>query len=103
VLIFSMPRKLPKDPVLNARDAARSRDKRRRLAREVAGGKCLLCGYNRCSAALEFHHIDPATKIFTIGSSGRGLKTVLEEIKKCVLLCSNCHREVEVGITKLPL
>ena len=32
----------------------------------LAGGKCALCGYDRFSGALEFHHIDPTTKSFSL-------------------------------------
>lgn len=43
---------------------------------------------------LDFHHIDPSTKIFQIGQGeAKGWKKVEDEIKKCILLCSNCHRE----------
>ena len=65
------------------------------------GGKCKRCGYNTCIDALEFHHIDPTKKFF--GISAQGGKTLsiarfLQEAKKCLLLCANCHREVESGL-----
>jgi hypothetical protein len=79
---------------------------RRRTKRtlvEEAGGCCQLCGYNRCMAALEFHHKDRKTKKFGLSLRGvtRSIETLREEAKKCVLLCSNCHAEVEVGFTEL--
>lgn len=63
---------------------------------QFLGGQCSECGYRGCDAALEFHHKDPATKI------GRGVSDVLtgrfelalEEAKKCVLLCGNCHQKL---------
>lgn len=63
------------------------------------GGKCELCGYDKCPAALEFHHRDPAKKDFEIAR----LKTysfdlIKPELDKCVLVCSNCHREVHAGM-----
>ena len=68
-----------------------------------AGGACRCCGYRDCPAALHFHHVDPATKLFGIG--GRGLAHSMEllrvEAAKCVLLCSNCHAEVEAGFRHL--
>jgi transposase-like protein len=68
-----------------------------------AGGRCTICGYDRCHHALQFHHVDPATKRFTIrDGSLRALDTLREEARKCVLLCANCHAEVEGGVTKLP-
>ena len=43
---------------------------------------------------LDFHHMDPSTKTFQIGQGeSKGWERVLNEIKKCILLCSNCHRE----------
>lgn len=62
---------------------------------EYKGGKCEKCGYNRCLAALEFHHKDPTQKDFAITKSNTIIMTptVKEEIDKCLLLCSNCHRE----------
>jgi hypothetical protein len=64
----------------------------------------LLCGYDRCSAALTFHHVDPSTKKFGIAAGGlaRALSKLREEAAKCVLLCANCHAEVEAGISSLP-
>jgi Zn finger protein HypA/HybF involved in hydrogenase expression len=56
------------------------------------------CGCVKCSEKrhylLDFHHIDPATKLFQIAQGeSKGWEKVLEEINKCILLCSNCHRE----------
>lgn len=57
------------------------------------GGKCIRCGYSRCLKALEFHHLDPSQKDFTISNDHFKLKEAIEESKKCILLCSNCHKE----------
>lgn len=69
-----------------------------------AGGKCTICGYDRSAAALQFHHVDPDEKRFSIGQRGstRGIDAVREEAAKCALLCANCHAEVESGLVKLP-
>ena len=61
---------------------------------------CERCGYNEFLSAIDFHHIDPATKDFAIGNWTNGRfafnkknqKLVLQEIKKCKILCANCHR-----------
>lgn len=58
------------------------------------GGKCERCGYNTCLKALEFHHLDPSKKDFTISNDHFKLKDAIEESKKCVLICANCHREL---------
>lgn len=65
------------------------------------GGKCQVCGYDKCYRSLEFHHLDPDVKEFTIGSSTRGWASLLKEAEKCILLCSNCHREVHCGMLKV--
>jgi hypothetical protein len=69
-----------------------------------AGGGCALCGYDRCLRALNFHHVDPETKRFGLGERGltRALNVLRDEAQKCVLLCSNCHMEMEHGVTPLP-
>ena len=66
---------------------------------------CEICGYNKTYWALEFHHRNPEEKKYNISSGmSDALKfdDLLEEINKCAVLCSNCHREVEAGITQLP-
>jgi transposase len=70
-----------------------------------AGGKCVICGYHRCHRALQFHHLDPRTKEFHLGHTGatRSLARSRAEARKCILLCANCHAEVEAGITAVPL
>jgi transposase-like protein len=77
--------------------------KRRRLVKkklvEEAGGRCALCDFDQHPAALQFHHLDPSTKSFEIAGGGltRGIERCRAEAAKCVLLCSNCHAQVEVG------
>jgi transposase len=81
--------------------------KRRRHVKAVlieeAGGRCLLCGYDRSPAALQFHHVEPGAKAFAIAHRGvtRSLAAARAEARKCVLLCANCHAEVEVGTATL--
>lgn len=68
------------------------------------GGKCQSCGYCKCQQALQFHHIDPSKKEFTIAQFGltRAYERMREEAKKCILLCANCHAEVEAGVLAIP-
>jgi DNA-binding transcriptional ArsR family regulator len=82
----------------------RRRRKVKRILAHEAGGRCCVCGYNRCVAALEFHHLDPAAKRLGMGYGGfaHALSRLREEAKKCVLLCANCHAEVENGVITLP-
>jgi len=66
--------------------------------------KCGICFYDKCEKALEFHHLSPNDKDFTISSWRKISKwsILVEEAKKCVLLCANCHREVHSNITSIP-
>ena len=77
--------------------------KRRKAIRikaiEYKGGCCKICGYQKCTDALEFHHLDPKKKDFSISSKGyaRSWVRVKEEIEKCILICANCHREIHAN------
>ncbi len=61
--------------------------------------ECSKCGYNKCFAAIEFHHTDPKTKrhrtdgrtqlVYQLPVEGN-----IEELNNIVALCANCHREV---------
>jgi 5-methylcytosine-specific restriction endonuclease McrA len=67
------------------------------------GGKCIVCNYDKHIGALEFHHVNPEEKEFSIGqvklSSFERMRT---ELDKCVILCANCHREFHGGLIELP-
>jgi transposase len=78
---------------------ARRRRKVKTILVEEAGGACCICGYARSMRALHFHHLEPSEKRHTINAKGvaLGLETLRAEARKCVLLCSNCHAEVEDG------
>jgi hypothetical protein len=72
---------------------------------ESMGGKCFVCGYNKCNDALELHHKNPSEKEFSMGKIMANPKAwfkIVEELKKCILLCSNHHREVHKGIISVP-
>ncbi len=75
----------------------------KQLSLEYKGGKCVICDYDRCQSALEFHHLNPKEKDFSI-SQGR-LTTFNDKIKKeldkCILVCANCHREIHEKMHKV--
>lgn len=76
--------------------------KTKRQAVAFMGGACMVCGYSRCFGALEFHHVDRTAKAFAIGGKKtKGLEALKPELRKCVLLCSNCHKEAEAGLINL--
>lgn len=55
---------------------------------------CSYCGYNKSEHALDYHHID--VKLHNVSTLARksSLKKLKTEIKKCIVLCANCHREL---------
>jgi hypothetical protein len=68
-----------------------------------AGGRCTVCGYDRCQLNLHFHHVDPTAKAFNMHMGvGKSLASFREEAKKCVLVCANCHGEIESGLIASP-
>ena len=80
------------------------RTNKKQVIVDSLGGKCMNCGYQKCLAALEFHHKDPKAKEFCISEAlRRGMydeSIVLAEAQKCLLLCANCHRELHSQLSK---
>lgn len=72
------------------------RNKVKLMSIEYKGGKCEICGYDKCIDALEFHHLNSYKKDFGIVEKGytRSFDKVKEELDKCILVCANCHREI---------
>lgn len=65
---------------------------RRNLLIKERGGRCLECGSKE---DLDFHHVDPATKSFTISDklASANIEKIREELKKCNLICNDCHKD----------
>jgi transposase len=82
---------------------ARRRRKLKEILVREAGGRCEICGYDRWVGALQFHHRDGEKKEFGLADRGltRSLEAVRKEAAKCILLCANCHSEVEAGIVNV--
>lgn len=69
--------------------------KRKKQIIYVMGGKCQLCGYDKCISALELHHLNPVEKEFNFAKQkNKAWEDLQGELKKCILVCSNCHREI---------
>ena len=79
---------------------AKRRKKIREMALQYLGNKCILCGYNKCGAASDFHHLDQKNKKFGLSQEGltRSWEKTKQELTKYMLVCANCHREIHAGI-----
>ena len=77
-----------------------SRRKKKQKLVNLFGGKCVRCGYEKYIGALDFHHLDPIQKSFSLSVKGLcySWETILTEANKCILLCKNCHAEIEAGM-----
>lgn len=74
---------------------AKYQEKKKIVQDIKAEKKCAKCGQSR-GYVLDFHHIDPTQKDNTIArltSNNYQLDKVYDEIKKCIVLCANCHRQ----------
>lgn len=71
----------------------------KKQAIKLLGGRCIICGYDKCIDALEFHHESPNEKQFKLGSGNTmSWKDYKLEALKCILVCSNCHKEIHSKI-----
>lgn len=80
-----------------AKSVRQSSLRRKAFVVRKLGGKCSVCGYDKNTSALEFHHTDPKIKEFMINAktlSEKDFSNIENELKKCVLVCRNCHAEV---------
>ena len=72
---------------------------------ESMGGECCLCGYKKCTSSLSLHHLDPTKKDFGIGAiraNPKNWSSIVQELRKCILVCNNCHGEIHAGLTSVP-
>ena len=79
----------------NYRHVKKRRSKLKEELVKYKGGKCQICGYDKCIEALEFHHLNNDEKDFTISSYlNLSIDKLKSEVDKCILVCANCHREI---------
>lgn len=76
--------------------------KLKELSIEYKGGMCIICGYHKYNGSLEFHHLDPLKKDFCISKCHfTNFEKIKKELDKCVLVCSNCHKEIHGNVASV--
>jgi len=89
-------------PCTHTQTLERQRDFKQKCV-DYKGGQCVCCGYKKTNNALEFHHLNPKEKDFSI-SSAKFTKfdnRIIDELNKCALVCRNCHAEIHAGVIDL--
>jgi len=89
----------------NSRNVASFIKRRKGNLIKVFHSKCCLCGFDKFQEALEFHHVNPDEKEFGVCDSNavtKALEKQLNEMKKCILVCANCHRGIHSGYYEIP-
>lgn len=77
------------------------KEKIKRALVEYKGGCCQECGYKKCITVLQFHHLNPSLKEFSLSRAyNRSWEALQREADKCILLCANCHGEEEYDIVQ---
>jgi len=69
----------------------------RKTMKQLKINGCAVCGYDKHTGSLDFHHVNPKDKKFNITNRALQFKDdrIIDELNKCILLCCNCHREIE--------
>lgn len=89
---------------MSYKDIKKYRNSLKQFITDEMGGKCIICKYDKCHSALECHHVDVINKKFNISTWKKvSVKSVITEAAKCILVCTNCHREIHEKITKIPI
>ena len=79
------------------------RERRKGIKEEaikIKGGKCSICGYDKCHTSMDFHHLDKTKKEFSISGNNTAKDKLFKRLEKCILVCKNCHGEIETGMIK---
>lgn len=67
------------------------------------GGSCVCCGYHTCDEALACHHLEKKEmSMGALRANIRAWRVIVKELRKCVLVCHNCHTELHHSTRKLP-
>lgn len=81
----------------------RKRTKKRII--DAMGGGCVICNYSICNSAMDIHHLNPEEKEFGFGkimANPKKWEILVTELRKCILVCCRCHREIHDGLIQIP-
>lgn len=81
------------------------RKKARHFLASAFGNKCCICGYDKCQSAMDYHHLDRNSKDGALSvamRNGGAWSKIVNEAKKCIMVCCRCHREIHAGIIEIP-
>ena len=85
----------------NYESLSKTRKNYKSILVKYKGGKCEICGYDKCIDAFDFHHINPEEKDFSISSShNNNIEKLKKEVDKCIMVCANCHREIHFKLNE---
>ena len=79
---------------MSSKHVMRAQRRKKQKAVDYFGGKCKICGYSKCIDALEFHHLRDKKEAPSYVIMRWAWSRALEELKKCIMVCANCHREI---------
>lgn len=86
----------------NSCNVEKGRTKQEDKVKAMVGLTCSVCGYGDELRwrSMDFHHVNPETKSFCINknSMNKSWATIETELRKCILVCCRCHREIESGL-----
>lgn len=99
-LILEIKEIRKKNKVTKSQSVISWRNRKKEELVEYKGGKCEICGYDKCITALHFHHKDPNEKDFTVSRKSYSFERLKEEVDKCILVCANCHSEIHYELNK---
>ena len=79
-----------------------TRQKKLQIILEAKDKPCAICHQRFDPCCMDFHHINPAEKKYSVSEFHRyGLKYLQAEIDKCAVLCAHCHRKLHAGLVSL--
>lgn len=90
---------MKKKKLLGGRNPVTARlNKRKAALVNFLGGRCSFCGYNKCTRNIAFHHCFDKETGINATKMGKHLECLYREIRKCIMVCHNCHGEIHEGM-----